>query len=84
MLLFTGNHHLKYVKVCGCESHAETLLRCQFWPGSPEKPNVGFHLNIMEIAEKMFLHSQVSLKNITEIFQEIIPKSQPFHVCMKS
>lgn len=40
-----GNQHLnsKEVAVCDCESLAVTLVCCQFWLGSPERPSAGFH-----------------------------------------
>ena len=50
--LSTGNQQLKEVAVCDCESDAVTLVRCQFWPGSPERPSVGFHFKLMDLAEK--------------------------------
>ena len=72
-----GNQHLKEVAVCDCESHAVTFVRCQFWPGSPERPSVGFHFKLMDLAEKLFLHSQVSVKAFSELLQEMIPPMQP-------
>ena len=75
-----GNQHLKEVAVCDCESHAVTLVRCQFWPGSPERPSVGFHFKLMDLAEKLFLHSQVSVKAFSELLQEMIQPMQPTFV----
>ncbi|KAJ7375262.1 hypothetical protein OS493_002009 [Desmophyllum pertusum] len=72
-----GNQHLKEVAVCECESHAVTLVRCQFWPGSPERPSVGFHFKLMDLAEKLFLHSQVSVKEFSELLLEMTPPLQP-------
>jgi len=74
---FVGNQHLKEVAVCDCESHAATLVRCQFWPGSPERPSVGFHFKLMDLAEKLFLHSQVSVKEFSELILEMSPPMQP-------
>lgn len=79
---FIGNQHLKQVAVCNCESHAVTLLRLHFWPGSPERPTIGFHFRIMDLAEKFFLHNQVPLKDFTEIMMELLPALQPIHVSM--
>ena len=76
----SGNHHLKYVQVCDCEPHAVTLLKCQFWPGSPANPTTGFSFKLMEFVEKVFLHCQVSLLNITEVITELNPQLQPTHV----
>ncbi|XP_022799304.1 uncharacterized protein LOC111337293 [Stylophora pistillata] len=72
-----GNQHLKEVAVCDCESHAVTLVRSQFWPGSPERPSVGFHFKLMDLAEKLFLHSQVSIKEFSELILEMTPPLQP-------
>ncbi|XP_068674926.1 uncharacterized protein [Montipora foliosa] len=72
-----GNQHLFEVPVCDCESHAVTLVRCQFWPGSPERPSVGFHFKLMDLAEKLFLHSQVSVKEFSELILEMTPPLQP-------
>lgn len=75
-----GNHHLKYVQVCDCEPHAVTLLKCQFWPGSPANPTTGFSFKLMEFVEKVFLHCQVSLLNISEVITELNPQLQATHV----
>ncbi|XP_028414296.1 uncharacterized protein LOC114537451 [Dendronephthya gigantea] len=75
-----GNQHLKRVAFCSCESHAVTLLRLHFWPGSPERPTIGFHFRIMDLAEKLFLHNQVPLKDFSEIIMELLPSLQPVHV----
>lgn len=75
-----GNHHLKYVQVCDCEPVAVTLLKCQFWPGSPANPTTGFSFKLMEFVEKVFLHCQVSLLNISEVIAELNPQLQPTHV----
>ncbi|XP_068699772.1 uncharacterized protein [Montipora foliosa] len=72
-----GNQHLFEVPVCDCESHAVTLVRCQFWPGSPERLSVGFHFKLMDLAEKLFLHSQVSVKEFSELILEMTPPLQP-------
>ncbi|XP_068758181.1 uncharacterized protein [Montipora capricornis] len=72
-----GNQHLFEVPVCDCESPAVTLVRCQFWPGSPERPSVGFHFKLMDLAEKLFLHSQVSVKEFSEFILEMTPPLQP-------
>ena len=59
----SGNQHLKRVAVCNCESHAETLIRENFWPGTPKKTIVGFHFKLMDLAVVLFLHNQVPLRN---------------------
>jgi hypothetical protein len=74
---------MKQVRVCCCESHAVTLLRYHFWPGSPEKPTTGFHFRIMDLAEKFFLHNQVPLKDFSEIVIELLPPMQPILVSLK-
>lgn len=82
-MVYTGNQHLKEVAVCDCESHAVTLVRCHFWPGSPERPSVGFHFKLMDLAEKLFLHSQVSVKEFSELILEMTPPLQPNFVSME-
>ncbi|XP_028417977.1 uncharacterized protein LOC114542684 isoform X2 [Dendronephthya gigantea] len=72
-----GNQHLKQVSVCSCESHAVTLIRAHFWPGSPERPSIGFHLKLMDLAEKLFLHNQVPLKDFCDLIGELLPSMQP-------
>ena len=55
--LLPGNQHLKQVAVCNCESHAVTLVRANFWPGSPDKTvPLDFILKLMDLAEILFLH----------------------------
>ena len=75
-----GNQHFKEVAVCDCKGHAVTFVRCQFWPGSPERPSVSFHFKLMDLAEKLFLHGQVSVKVFSELLQEMIPPMQPTFV----
>ena len=77
LFLHIGYQHLKEVIVCDCESHAVTLVRCQFWPGSPERPSVGVHFKLIDLAEKLFLHSQVSVKKFSELILEMTPLLQP-------
>ena len=81
--LSTGNQQLKEVAVCDCESDAVTLVRCQFWPGSPERPSVGFHFKLMDLAEKLFLYRQMSVKEFSELILEMTPPLQPNFVSMK-
>ena len=77
LFLHIGYQHLKEVAVCDCESHAVTWVRCQFWPGSPDRPSVGFHFKLIDLAEKLFLHSQVSVKKFSEFILEMTPPLQP-------
>ena len=78
--LISGNQHLKRVAVCNCESHAETLIRANFWPGTPEKTMVGFHFKLMDLAVVLFLHNQVPLRDFSEMIMELVPKLQPILV----
>ena len=78
-----GNQQLKEVAVCDCESDAVTLVRCQFWPGLPERPSVGFHFKLMDLAEKLFLYRQMSVKEFSELILEMTPPLQPNFVSMK-
>lgn len=78
--LFSGNQHLKQVAVCNCESHAVTLLRATFWPGSPDKPSIGFYFKLMDLAETLFLHNQVPLKDFAEMLIELVPALHPILV----
>ncbi|PFX18881.1 hypothetical protein AWC38_SpisGene16723 [Stylophora pistillata] len=47
---------------------------------SPENPSTGFSFKLMEFVEKVFLHCQVSLLNITEVITKLNPQLQPTHV----
>ena len=78
--LFPGNQHLKQVAVCNCESHAVTLVRANIWPGSPDKPTIGFHFKLMDLAETLFLHNQVPLKDFAEMLIELVPALHPILV----
>ena len=79
----TGNQHLKEVAVCDCESHTVTLVPCQFWPGSPERHSVGFHFKLMDLVEKLFLQSHVSVNEFSELILEMTPPLQPNFVSRK-
>lgn len=54
-----------------------TLVRMQLWPGTPEKPSCAFHLNLMGLLEKLFVHCKVSLKEFSEILKIRLPSLQP-------
>ncbi|KAK3743478.1 hypothetical protein QZH41_013095 [Actinostola sp. cb2023] len=77
MVKFIGRHHAKYVEICSCESTAVTLVRLNFWPGSPEKPTVAFHFSLMRLCEKLFLQCQVSLFNFVEVLKALHPPLHP-------
>ena len=38
---------------------------------------MGFHFKLIGLAEKLFLHSQVSVKKFSELILEMTPPSQP-------
>ena len=78
--LLPGNQHLKQVAVCNCESHAVTLVRANIWPGSPDKPSIGFHFKLMDLAETFFRHNQVRLKDFSEMLIELVPALHPILV----
>lgn len=67
-------------KTSCCESHAETLIRAHFWPETPEKTTIGFHVKLMDLAVVLFLHNQVPLKDFAEMILEVVPKLQPILV----
>ena len=62
---------------CDCEPMAITLLRLHLWPGSPERPTTAFHVNLMDVMEKVFLHCKVSLKEFCEAIELLRPSIQP-------
>ena len=74
---FSGIQHLKQIVFCQCEKPAITLLRLQLWPGSPEKPSCAFHLSLMDLFDRLFIHCKVSLKEATEVFQLFLPEFYP-------
>jgi hypothetical protein len=74
---FIGRQHLKCVEVCSCESTAATLVRLNFWPGSPDKPTVAFHIPLMRLCEKLFLQCQVSVFNFVEVLKALLPPLHP-------
>ena len=64
-----GNQQLKEVAVCNCESDAVTLVRCQFWPGSPERLTRAFHFRLMDMVLDLFIPCQVSLKELCDVLE---------------
>ena len=65
------------VTFCQCESPAETLVRLGLWPGSPERPSCAFDLHLMDLAEQLFIHCKVSLKEFAEVLDMQRPHLQP-------
>ena len=76
-----GRQHLKQVEFCQCVSDAATLVKLQLWPGSPAKPKVAFHFNLMDLAEKFLLESHVSLHKFCSSIETEYPDMLPKLVC---
>ena len=57
-------------KPCSCFSAASV------WPGSPERSPVAFHFKLTDLAEKLLLHSQASVKEFSELLLEMTPPLQ--------
>ena len=76
-----GRQHLKQVEFCQCLSDAATLVKLQLWPGSPAKPKVAFHFNLMDLAEKFLLESHVSLHKFCSSIETEYPDMLPKLVC---
>ncbi|XP_028519375.1 uncharacterized protein LOC110253726 isoform X2 [Exaiptasia diaphana] len=70
----SGRQHVKRVEVCECEPIAVSLVRCNFWPGSPVKPTTAFHISLMNLLEKLFLQCQVSLYDFGEVLNLLQPQ----------
>lgn len=41
---------------------------------------MGFHFKLKDLAERLFLHSQVSVKEFSELILEMKPPLQPYFV----
>ena len=79
-----GRQHLKQVEFCQCVSDSATLVKLQLWPGSPTKPKVAFHFNLMDLAEKFLLesHVHVSLHKFCSSIEIEYPDMLPKLVCI--
>ena len=78
--LLPGNQNLKQVAVCNCEIHAVILVRANVWRGSQDKPSIGFDFKFKDVAEILFLHNQVPLKDFPEMLIELVPALHPILV----
>ena len=76
-ILHVGNHHSKRIAFCQCEAPIVTLLHLQLWPGSPERPTTAFHFRLMDMAVDIFIHCQVSLKELSDVLELKRPPLQP-------
>ena len=76
-----GRQHLKQLEFCQCVSDAATLVKLQLWPGSPAKPKVAFHFNLMDLAEKFLLESHLSLHKFCSSIETEYPDMLPKLVC---
>ena len=76
-ILHVGNHHSKRITFCQCEAPIVTLLHLQLWPGSPERPTTAFHFRLMDMAVDIFIHCQVSLKELCDVLELKRPPLQP-------
>ena len=45
------------------------MLRFGFWPATPEKPVVAFHLDFMELVTVLQIESQLSVKSLCDALQ---------------
>ena len=65
-LMLKGRQHQKQVLFCDCENDAVTLMRLKLWPGSVTRPDLAFHLKLMELAEILLLQCHVSLRKFCD------------------
>ena len=63
-MYYTGCYHSVCAhQFCGCEQEAETLLRLQLFPATPEHPQLAFDFSLLDWFEALLLECQMSAQD---------------------
>ena len=79
--LYTGVPRQIEFPFCPCEEKAITLIRCQYWPGTPHNPHIAFSFNLMNMLKALLLQCQVAVQDFTQAMTYLI-RAKIFKVCM--
>lgn len=74
--LHVGNYRSKRIAFWQCEAPIVTL-RLQLWPGSPERLTAAFQFRLKDMVVDLFIHCQVSLKELCDGLELKRPPLQP-------
>lgn len=71
-----GRQHLRQICFCRREAEASTLLRYSFWPSSPNRPQLAFHIDLLKWLHGLQMECQVSVKSFCDALHTRLPKHQ--------
>ena len=69
IIFISGRVHYVLMTFCACEPQCITLLRWGFWASSPEKPSVGYSLELMKMLQAMTLECQAAASSFVQMLR---------------
>ncbi|XP_071854915.1 uncharacterized protein [Apostichopus japonicus] len=72
-----GRQHCVPIKLCGCWTDTKQLVSMRLWPGTPTRPEVAFHWDLMCWLRVMSLECHISLKSLCDALFWIPPPCLP-------
>lgn len=66
---------------CPCEGIVVTLIKFQYWPGSPVNPTIAFSFELLDMLEALLLECQVAVQDFTQAMSYLI-RSKIFQVAL--
>lgn len=70
--MYIGAPRIISFPFCTCECDAVTLIKFNYWPGSPVNPNVAFSFEFMDLLEALLLECQVAVQDFTQAWSYLI------------
>ena len=70
--IYIGAPRIINFPFCTCECDAVTLIKFNYWPGSPVNPNVAFSFDFMDLLEALLLECQVAVQDFTQAWSYLI------------
>ena len=66
---------------CPCQGNAITLIKCQYWPGTPLNPKIAFSFELLDMLQALLLECRVAVQDFTQAVGYLI-KTKTFKVCL--
>jgi len=79
-LLYVGIHRKVKFQFCDCYNEIDTLIKLGFFAATPQRPEIAFQFQLLDLLEALLLECQVAIKDFTNAL-ECLTKF-PFLVCI--
>ena len=64
-ILHVGTQRRVQFQFCGCFSEAEILIKLGYFAATPQRPQLAFQFQLLDLLEALLLECQVSVKDLT-------------------